>query len=121
MLKLLHLKKVFLRLLSITRWTPIASFEIALASYRFIYLEADNQTIQTILPNRLKQTIFNYFMRFSASVRNLVRTVSCDLNSYCVDLIKKLFPNTKIIINRFHIIQMLNAEQLVNQELQLAN
>ena len=64
--------------------------------------------IQTILPNRLKQTIFNYFMRFPAPVRSLVRTVSCDLNSYYVDLIKKLFPNAKIIIDRFHIVQMLN-------------
>lgn len=47
-------------------------------------------------------------MRFPASVRELVRTVSCDLNSYYVDLIQKLFPNAKIIIDRFHIVQMLN-------------
>jgi len=78
-------------------------------TYHFICLNADNHAIQTILPNRLKQTIFNYFMRFPASVRSLVRTVSCDLNSYYVDLIKKLFPNAKIIINIFHIVQMLNC------------
>ena len=77
-------------------------------TYHFICLDADNHAIQTILPNRLKQTIFNYFMRFPAPVRSLVRTVSCDLNSYYVALIKKLFPNAKIIIDRFHIVQMLN-------------
>lgn len=77
-------------------------------TYHFICLDADNHVIQTILPNRLKQTIFTYFMRFPASVRGLVRTVSCDLNSYYVDLIQKLFPNAKIIIDRFHIVQMLN-------------
>ncbi len=37
-------------------------------------------------------------MRFLASVRKLVRTVSCNLNSYYVDLIKRFFPNAKIII-----------------------
>lgn len=47
-------------------------------------------------------------MRFPVSVRKLVRTVSRDLNSYYVDLIKQLFPNAKIIIDRFHIVQMLN-------------
>lgn len=76
-------------------------------TYYFICLNANNHAIQTILPNRLKQTIFNYFMRFPASVRSLVR-ISYDLNSYYVALIKKLFPNAKIIIDRFHIIQMLN-------------
>ena len=47
-------------------------------------------------------------MRFPASVRGLVRTVCCDLNSYYVDLVKELFPNAKIIIDRFHLVQMLN-------------
>lgn len=77
-------------------------------TYHFICLDADDHAIQTILPNRSKKTIFNYLMHFPASVRSLVRTVSCDLNSYYVDLIKKLFPNAKIIIDRFHIVQMLN-------------
>ncbi|WP_143441390.1 transposase [Ligilactobacillus murinus] len=40
-------------------------------------------------------------MRFPASVRSLVRTVSCDLNSYYVDLINNL---AKIIIDRFYIV-----------------
>lgn len=47
-------------------------------------------------------------MRFPDPVRSLVRTVSWNLNSYYVDLIKRLFPNAKIIIDRFHIVQMLN-------------
>ena len=77
-------------------------------TYHFIYIDADTHVIQDILPNRLKQTIFDYFMRFPSSVRGLVRTVTCDLNSYYVGLIKALFPNAKIIIDRFHIVQMLN-------------
>ena len=47
-------------------------------------------------------------MRFPASVRGLVRMVCCDLNSYYVDLVKELFPNANIIIDRFHLVQMLN-------------
>lgn len=77
-------------------------------TYHFIYIDADTHIIQDILPNRLKQTIFDYFMHFPSSVRGLVRTVTCDLNSYYVDLIKTLFPNAKIIIDWFHIVQMLN-------------
>lgn len=38
----------------------------------------------------------------------LARTASCNLNSYYVDFINNLFPNAKIIIDRFHIVQMLN-------------
>ena len=56
----------------------------------------------------LKDTIIKYFMKFPESVRQLVRTVSCDLNSYYVDIAKTLLPNAKIIIDRFHIVQMLN-------------
>ncbi len=77
-------------------------------SYHFICLDSDNHVIQTILPNRFKDTIIKYFMKFPESVRQLVRTVSCDLNSYYVDIAKTLLPNAKIIIDRFHIVQMLN-------------
>ena len=77
-------------------------------NYHFICLDDDNHVIQTILPNRFKKTISDYFMRFPASVRGLVRTVCCDLNSYYVDIVKELFPNAKIIIDRFHLVQMLN-------------
>lgn len=77
-------------------------------TYHFIYIDADTHVIQDILPNRLKQTIFDHFMRFPPFVRGLFRTVTCDLNSYYADLIKALFPNAKIIVDRFHIVQMLN-------------
>ena len=70
-----------------------------LSIYHFICLDIDNHAIQTIS---------NYFMWFPASVRGLVRTVICALNSYYVYLIKRLFPKDKSIIDRFHIVQMLN-------------
>ncbi|WP_162257359.1 transposase, partial [Lacticaseibacillus manihotivorans] len=50
---------------------------------------------------------------FPLEVRQTVNTISVDLNAGYVNLIPKLFPNAEIVIDRFHIIQMVN--RAVNQ------
>ena len=74
----------------------------------FICIEGSNQhKIVRILPNRYKQTILTYFNRLPLTDRLKVKTVTMDLNSYYQDIVTQLFPNTEIIIDRFHIIAML--------------
>lgn len=63
--------------------------------------------IQQILPDRFKQSIIDYFNKFHINTRKRVKTVSLDLNSYYQDIVRKMFPNAKIIVDRFHIVAMM--------------
>lgn len=63
--------------------------------------------IQQLLPDRLKQHIMAYFKQFHPNVRGRVKTVTLDLNSYYKDIAKALFPNAKIVVDRFHISAMM--------------
>lgn len=74
----------------------------------FIYLDSDNHQIQQILPDHNKNTIIKYFKKFSLLTRQRVKTVSVDLNSYYPDIIRKVFPKAQIIVDRFHLVQMVN-------------
>ena len=72
----------------------------------FICLDGDKHTVVTILPNRYKRSIIRYFEKYSAQDRERVKTVSMDLNCYYGVLARRLFPNAEIIIDRFHLVQM---------------
>src|SRR5699024_9623967 len=37
-----------------------------------------------------------------------VETVTIDMNAGCVNVIKEMFPQAKIIIDRFHLVQLIN-------------
>ena len=47
------------------------------------------------------------FGRFSLQARANVKTVTMDLNFYYQDIVRACFPNAQIVIDRFHMIQML--------------
>ncbi|MBG9989028.1 transposase [Aerococcaceae bacterium DSM 111176] len=51
-----------------------------------------------------------YFFRFSRKVHLNVETISIDMYTPYIHLIQQLFPNAKIIIDRFHLVQALNRE-----------
>ncbi|GAK48790.1 transposase, partial [Secundilactobacillus oryzae JCM 18671] len=53
--------------------------------------DGDHEIVQ-ILPDRFKNHI-EYFRKFPQSVRDRVKTVSIDLNSYYKDIAKQMFPN----------------------------
>ena len=74
----------------------------------FIAIDGHTHKIVKVLPTRLKKDIINYFKRFPLTVRNKVKTVTMDLNYYYDIMAKELFPNAQVILDRFHIVQMLN-------------
>ena len=51
-----------------------------------------------------------YFHRFEPKTRLKVKTISIDMYLPYIQLIKEMFPNAKIIIDPFHIVQALNRE-----------
>ncbi|MCT3413184.1 transposase, partial [Lactobacillus helveticus] len=70
-------------------------------------LDGDNHQVVQILRTRYKKTLLKYFGRFSPQARANFRTVTMDLNFYYQDIVRACFPNAQIVIDCFHMIQML--------------
>ena len=72
----------------------------------FICCDAEgSHDIVAILENRLTKTIRELFMnRYTNQERAAVKSVVVDLNAQYIKFIKALFPNARIIIDRFHIV-----------------
>ena len=74
----------------------------------FIYADAVTHRIVDIVPDRRLAALKTHFYRYSLAERKRVKTVSIDMYEPYMFLINEVFPNAKIIIDRFHIVQSLN-------------
>ena len=74
----------------------------------FIYVDSVSHTIQNILPDRRLSTLHAYFSRFSLEARLNVKTIVVDMNAAYFTLACELFPNAKVIIDRFHLVQLVS-------------
>jgi len=74
----------------------------------FIAQDFDSRRILAILDGRTQVTISNHFLRYSRQVRSRVKVITMDMFSPYYDLAKQLFPNAKIVLDRFHIVQHLS-------------
>ncbi|QCK24493.1 ISL3 family transposase (plasmid) [Enterococcus faecium] len=75
----------------------------------FIWGDGDRHQIGAILPSRTAYAITKYFKGFPLSVRQQVQTVSLDLNAGYINLVPRLFPKAKIVVDRFYIVQMVST------------
>ena len=73
----------------------------------FIYLDSDTHKVIQILRARFKSDILRYFYKFTPKSRSMVKTVTMDFNCYYPLVARELFSNTQIVIDRFHMVQML--------------
>ena len=73
----------------------------------FIAQNYETNEIITILDNRRQTTIRNYFLKYPLKARQKVQFITMDMSGAYIPLAKKLFPNAKIVLDRFHIIQHL--------------
>ena len=87
----------------------------------FIAQDFDFRKIIAILDGRTQSTIRNHFLRYSRQVRNHVKVITMDMFSPYYDIARKLFPSAKIVLDRFHIVQLLSRAmsrvrvQIMNQ------
>ena len=87
----------------------------------FIAQDYDTRKIVAILDGRTQATIRNHFLRYSRETRSRVRVITMDMFSPYYDIARKLFPNAKIVLDRFHIVQHLSRAmnrvriQIMNQ------
>ena len=61
-----------------------------------------------IVENRQLDKLVKYFSRYSKSAKNNVKNVVIDMYSPYISLVKTTFPNANIIIDKFHIIQLIS-------------
>ena len=73
----------------------------------FISCDAISHKLTCLLHNRQTETVVNYFLnRYSLAARQQVQFVVIDLNAQYQQFIHRIFPNAKVIIDRFHLIQL---------------
>ena len=97
-------------------------FKYSKGKMAFEYINAANGDILDILEGRTQFVIKNHFMgNYSLVARKAVKTVTIDMNAGYETLITVLFPNADIIIDRFHLVQLINRSmnktriQVMNQ------
>lgn len=94
-------------------WLPnnlsFDEFKYAKGRMAFQYIDAETGSILDILSSRLSYQIKNHFIaRYSYAERCKVETITIDMNAGYEKLVKELFPNAKIIIDRFHLVQLIS-------------
>jgi transposase len=72
----------------------------------FIYTDALTGDIIDILEDRRLPKLIKYFNRFPKAVRHNVKSIIIDIYSPYISLIKQLFPKSKIILDKFHVVQL---------------
>uniref|UniRef100_UPI0035E41776 transposase n=1 Tax=Enterococcus durans TaxID=53345 RepID=UPI0035E41776 len=71
----------------------------------FIMMDGQSHALLDIVENRRLPYLERYFSRFSLAIREAVEFIVIDMYAPYVSLVKKLFPNAQLIIDRFHIVQ----------------
>lgn len=84
-------------------------FKYAKGQLAFEYIDAKAGEILDVLPSRDGRTVKSHFIsHYSLRDRENVQTITIDMNASYTGFIPILFPKAKIIIDRFHIIQLIN-------------
>ena len=74
----------------------------------FIFCDASNGKLIDIVEDRRLSTLRTYFMRFSKAAREGVTHVVIDMYAPYMTLIKEVFPKAKIVLDKFHIVQLVS-------------
>ncbi len=73
-----------------------------------IFIDARTHQVMDIVENRQQNYLKSYFFRYSLEARLQVKTVTMDIYSPYIQVVKDCFPNAQMSIDRFHIVQLLN-------------
>lgn len=76
----------------------------------FVFSDAQTGSLIDIIDNRKYTKLKLYFSRIPRKIRKKVKTICIDIYPPYIKLIREMFPNAEIIIDRFHIIQNINRE-----------
>lgn len=85
----------------------IDEFTFKKKTFAFNICNAKTGKTIDIVEDRTTSNLDKYFSHYTEKARKRVKFVVMDMYSPYIDLIKKWFPNAKIIIDLFHIVQLL--------------
>ncbi len=74
----------------------------------FIYCDAKNHKIIDIVENRQLKYLKKYFSRYPKKVRNKVKYIVMDMYKPYISLVKEIFPQANIIMDKYHIVNNLS-------------
>ena len=84
-------------------------FKYAKGQMSFEYINAETGEIIDMLDCRDARTIKEHFVsNYHLSDLRKVETITIDMNAGYVNVIKEIFPQAEIIIDRFHIVQLIS-------------
>ena len=106
-IQLIHSIKKQLNLQSLC-FDEFKSVKHAKGDMSFIYSDATSGEILDILEDHTYNTLYHYFMRFPHRTRKKVKRVVIEMYAPYIKLIKAIFPKAKIILDEFHVVQLMN-------------
>ena len=74
----------------------------------FVFANYHTKNIIDIVEDRKLHSLTEYFSRFSLEARNNVKYVCMDMYTPYISLVDSIFPNAKIVIDKFHIVNLVN-------------
>ncbi|MCI3027756.1 ISL3 family transposase [Desemzia sp. C1] len=93
-------------------WLPehlcFDEFKSVSKALSFIYMDSKTHQVIDVLPDRKLATLRMHFGRYTYSARLNVKTIVIDMNTPYFTLINELFPKAKIIIDPFHLVQLIS-------------
>ena len=95
------------RILSIDEFKSVNTVD---ASMSVNLTDLEGGHIFDILVDRRQRYLFEYFNSYPLKVRKRVEYVTTDMYKPYIDLAKKVFPNASIVVDKFHIVQLLTRE-----------
>lgn len=73
----------------------------------FVFMNGQTQQLIGVLENRRLAFLKPYFLKFTRKARANVKYTVMDMNAPYFELVKAVFPNAKIVTDRFHIVQQI--------------
>lgn len=74
----------------------------------FVFANYQAKNIIDIIEDRRLDSLIEYFSRFSLEARNNVKYICMDMYSPYISLVKSIFPSAKIVLDKFHIVNLVN-------------
>ena len=74
----------------------------------FVFADYQSKSIIDIVEDRRLNSLTEYFSRFSLEARNNVKYICMDMYVPYISLVNSIFPNAKIVIDKFHIVNLVN-------------
>lgn len=103
------------------------SVKAAEGAMSFVFCDASNGKLIDLVEDRKLASLISYFSRYERKVRLKVKYIVIDMYKPYIQLIQTLFPNAKIVIDKFHVIQLISRSlnktriQIMNKDKQNYN